>query len=90
LEASSTPEPTPTIGPKTTPSPRVTSTKLSSNPVSTTSDQNSSRGVTIRLTDGGTIAADEAWSTKEGIWFRRNGVVTLLKRNRVSAIERNR
>jgi hypothetical protein len=85
------PESPPTPGPKASPSSRTaSSTKLSPNAVSTTTDENASHGVTIRLTDGGTISADEAWSTKEGIWFRRNGLVTLIKRNRVKAIDRNR
>jgi hypothetical protein len=44
----------------------------------------------IRLSDGGTIAADEAWRTKDGIWYRRKGVVTLLKREQVKAIEKVR
>jgi hypothetical protein len=89
--ATPAPEVSPAPAVKASPTPRgpTTSTKLSANPVSTTSDQSSARGVTIRLADGGTIAADEAWSTKEGIWYRRNGVVTLLKRNRVKSIERS-
>jgi hypothetical protein len=87
--ATPVPESSPTPAPKASVSPRPTSTKLSSNPVSTTTNQAAPHGVTIRLTDGGTISADEAWSTKEGIWFRRAGVVTLIKRNRVKAIDRN-
>jgi negative regulator of sigma E activity len=87
-----TPTQEPTPKPEIKPSPRVTpsSTRLSSSPVSTTTTQTASRGVTIRLTDGRTIEADEAWATKEGIWFRRDGVITLLKRNRVKGIDRTR
>src|SRR5215208_1557582 len=40
----------------------------------------------IMLTSGGKIDADEVWRTKDGIWYRRNGMVTLLKRNQVKAI----
>jgi hypothetical protein len=40
----------------------------------------------ILLTSGGKIEADEAWRTKDGVWYRRNGMVTLLKRGQVKAI----
>jgi cytoskeletal protein RodZ len=62
--------------------------RLSSKPISTQSESKEKRSMIIRLRDGGTIAADEAWRTKDGIWYRRNGVVTLLKRQQVKAIER--
>jgi len=38
------------------------------------------------LTSGGKIDADEVWRTKDGVWYRRNGMVTLLKRSQVKAI----
>jgi hypothetical protein len=60
--------------------------QLSSKPVSTGTEKK--RSVIIRLTDGRTIAADEAWRTKDGIWYRVNGVVTLLKPRQVKAIEK--
>jgi hypothetical protein len=69
------------------PKPAVTApAQLSSKPVSTGTHEK--RSMIIRLSDGGTIAADEAWRTKDGIWYRRNGVVTLLKRHQVKAIEK--
>lgn len=40
----------------------------------------------IVLTSGGKIEADEVWRTRDGVWYRRNGMVTLLKRNQVKAI----
>jgi len=40
----------------------------------------------ILLTSGGRIEADAAWRTKDGVWYRRNGIVTLIKGNRVKAI----
>jgi hypothetical protein len=40
----------------------------------------------ILLTTGGRLEADEVWRTKDGVWYRRDGVVTLLKKNRVKAI----
>jgi hypothetical protein len=40
----------------------------------------------ILLTTGGRIEADEVWRTRDGYWYRRAGIVTLLKRNKVKAI----
>ena len=40
----------------------------------------------IVLTSGARIDADEVWRTRDGVWYRRSGVVTLLKHNRVKAI----
>ena len=86
-----TAEPSPSPTEKAVPSPnaRPPRASVSNNPVSTTSNQNSPQtDVLIRLTNGGRIEADEAWRTKEGVWYRRNGVVTLLKANRVKSIEK--
>ena len=61
---------------------------LSTGPIAATADAGNKRGpVTIRLTDGTTIKADEVWETREGIWYRRRGLVTLLKRDQVKALE---
>ena len=40
----------------------------------------------IMLVSGGKIDADEVWRTKDGVWYRRNGIVTLLKRGQVKNI----
>jgi hypothetical protein len=40
----------------------------------------------IILTSGGKIDADEVWRTRDGIWYRKNGMVTLLKAARVKAV----
>jgi cytoskeletal protein RodZ len=62
--------------------------RVSSNPVSTGNVTKPGRGpVTIRLADGSTLQADEVWRTKAGIWYRRKGIVTLLKPNRVRSTE---
>lgn len=71
---------------KTTLNPRPDSARVrvSSNPVSTGDVAKTRRGpVTIRLADGSTLQADEVWRTKAGIWYRRKGIVTLLKPNQV-------
>jgi hypothetical protein len=38
------------------------------------------------LTSGGKIEADEVWRTRDGVWYRRNGMVTLLKRHQVKTV----
>jgi hypothetical protein len=40
----------------------------------------------IILTTGGKIEADEVWRTRDGYWYRKNGIVTLLKPARVKAV----
>jgi hypothetical protein len=40
----------------------------------------------ILLTSGSKLEADEVWRTRDGVWYRRDGIVTLLKRGRVKAI----
>ncbi|HEY8224065.1 MAG TPA: hypothetical protein VIG25_02230 [Pyrinomonadaceae bacterium] len=87
-----TPEisPTPKERPSPSPSPRVTRALVSNNPVSTGNSQSDAqRQVVIRLTDGTYIEADEAWRTKEGVWYRRAGMVTHLQSNRVKSIEKS-
>ena len=89
--AESTPEPTP----KAAPSPvRTNSVKsaVSTGPVSTGSVTNNGKAEgkpVILLTTGGRIEADQVWRAREGVWYRRDGVVTLLKKERVRAIVGN-
>jgi hypothetical protein len=89
--AESTPEPTP----KASASPvRTNSVKsaVSTGPVSTgsvTNNRKSTGKPVILLTTGGSIEADQVWRAKEGIWYRRDGIVTLLKKERVRAIVGN-
>lgn len=64
--------------------------RLSPGPVSAAGSPARNRGpVTIRLKNGATIKADEAWEKREGIWYRQAGVVTFVKRDRARAIERS-
>ena len=88
---SPTPEPTPSPSATPSPTPQTQSSRaaLSSSPVSTGGDGKARRGpVTIRLTNGTSVEAEEVWETGEGIWYRRRGMVTLLDRNEVKAIEK--
>jgi hypothetical protein len=85
-----TPEPSPSPAERSSPlpSPRTIRAGVSNSPVSTTADQKATGPVVIRLTNGARIEADEAWRAKEGVWYRRSGMVTLLNANRVRSIER--
>lgn len=64
-------------------------TRLTPGPVTAGVPSGNSRGpVIVRLNNGASIRADEAWEKREGIWYRQGGVVTFLKRSQVRAIER--
>jgi hypothetical protein len=84
--------PSPSPSPITKPSPDKMSTahtRATSDPVSTSGPGIGTRQggkPVIMLSSGGKIDADEVWRTKDGVWYRRNGIVTLLKRAQVKAI----
>jgi hypothetical protein len=62
-------------------------TTTTANPISTSGPGMIKNGKTvIVLTTGSKIAADEVWRTRDGVWYRRDGIVTLLKRGQVKAI----
>jgi len=81
------PSPEPTAVPKQSTSTMKTAHSATSNgPVSTKPTVGTKSKSVILLTSGGKVEADEVWRTKDGVWYRRDGVVTLLKKNRVKAI----
>jgi hypothetical protein len=85
------PSPSPSASPNAKSSPNVSTshTRSTLDPVSTSGPGIGARQGNkplIVLTSGGKIDADEVWRTKDGIWYRRNGMVTLLKRNQVKTI----
>ena len=83
------PSPSRTLEAAASPTARIARASVSNNPVSTTANQNGTQTpILIRLNNGARIEADEVWRTKEGVWYRRNGVVTLLKAYRVKSIEK--
>ncbi len=72
---------------------REASAKMLTNAVAATSANvgsaaNNSGRVILRLTNGATITADDAWPGKKGVWYRQGGVVTFLKGSQLKAIER--
>lgn len=81
-------EPSPTPTPKTATERTATShSRTTAAPVSTSGPGMGKGGKpVILLTTGGKIDADEVWRTRDGVWYRRAGIVTLLKHNRVKAI----
>jgi len=97
----STPSPSPLPSPDSEPSLSATErrsaspergsirTTVSRNPVSTSTQTGPQTGVLIRLTNGALIEADEVWRTREGVWYRRKGLVTLVKASQVKAIEKS-
>ena len=42
----------------------------------------------LKLADGSSIEADEAWESEQGIWYRRGGMSHLIPKERVKKIER--
>jgi len=86
---SPSPSPSAAPSPKATPSISTAHTRATSDPVSTSGPGMGTRQgakPVIMLTSGGKIEADEVWRTKDGVWYRRNGIVTLLKRGQVKNI----
>lgn len=96
--ATATPSPSPESSPSPSPSPSpktaagsvsTAHSRATSDPVSTSGPGMGTRQggkPVIVLTTGGKIEADEAWRTKDGVWYRRNGIVTLLKTGQVKTI----
>ncbi|HEX6650723.1 MAG TPA: hypothetical protein VF075_14330, partial [Pyrinomonadaceae bacterium] len=90
------PSPTTTPTPSAAPSPKTPQTNISTahtratpNPVSTSGPgigAQDGRKPVILLTSGAKIEADEVWRTRDGVWYRRNGMVTLLKPKQVKTI----
>jgi hypothetical protein len=94
------PSPSPTVSPSPSPSPspsvKPSPTGISASHSRSTTDPVSTSGPgigqrqgvkpVIVLTSGAKIDADEVWRTRDGVWYRRNGMVTLLKRAQVKAI----
>ena len=74
--ATPTPEPSPSPSERSSPAPSPPTSRapVNNNPVSTTANEKTAGPVVIRLTNGSRIEADEAWRTKEGVWYRRGGV----------------
>jgi len=82
-DAEASPEASPAASPAATPAPAV----VNHGPIAT-GDKNAATGerTIIKMKDGSSLEADAAWEDKQGIWFRRSGVVSFLDRSRVESI----
>jgi hypothetical protein len=69
-------------------SPVETAARLLNNgPISTGGKQSGKQGpAIIRLKDGAAVEADAVWEDKQGVWYRRGGLVSFVDPNRVAAI----
>ena len=86
---SPSPSASPSASPKASPMISTAHTRSTGDPVSTSGPGIGTRQggkPVIMLASGGKIEADEVWRTKDGVWYRRNGIVTLLKRGQVKNI----
>jgi len=97
------PEPSPSPDPEqqaaTQPSPQANTEKktapvqLNQGPIST-GEKNSGEGkevqTVIEMTDGSTLDVDAAWEDKQGVWYRRSGLVSFVESSRVKAITARR
>jgi cytoskeletal protein RodZ len=77
--------------PVTNVEPKPASAQLNQGPISTgqkiKAGENESAGQTvIEMTDGSTLDVDAAWEDKQGIWYRRSGLVSFVDSSRVKAI----
>jgi len=77
--------------PATNVEPKPASAQLNQGPISTgqkiKAGENESAGQTvIEMTDGSTLDVDAAWEDKQGIWYRRSGLVSFVDSSRVKAI----
>ena len=63
-----------------------TQNRSNSGPISTSTTDNKSKSQVIVLTTGNKVEADQVWRTRDGIWYRKNGMITLLKKNQVKSI----
>ena len=73
-----------------TKAPSSHATEASAHAAADAMTSNQSAPVIVRLTNGASIKADDAGQTKNGVWYRQGGMVTVLKRSQVRAIERQR
>ncbi len=58
-------------------------------PAATLTPGETSSQVRLKLVDGSSIAAEEAWESEQGIWYRRGGMSHLIARDRVKTIGRD-
>jgi hypothetical protein len=65
--------------------------QLNQGPISTGQKKRSTESeagiqTVIEMTDGSTLDVDAAWEDRQGIWYRRSGLVSFVESSRVKAI----
>ena len=69
---------------------KTASAKLNQGPISTgekrSGETQDKVQTVIEMTDGSTLDVDAAWEDKQGIWYRRSGLVSFVESSRVKAI----
>lgn len=81
----------PEASPQTTEDNKAVAAQLNQGPISTgkkPTANESEAGVqtVIEMNDGSTLDVDAAWEDKQGIWYRRSGLVSFVESSRVKAI----
>lgn len=75
---------------------KLASVQLNQGPISTgekktkSAESESSEQTVIEMNDGSTLDVDAAWEDKQGIWYRRGGLVSFVDSSRVKAIAARR
>ena len=81
-------QPSPTVNTETKSAP----VQLNQGPISTgaktSRDAQATAQTVIEMTDGSTLDVDAAWEDKQGIWYRRSGLVSFVDSSRVKSIAR--
>jgi len=70
----------------------TTTARLNQGPVSTgerklNSKEQAGDKTIIEMTDGTNIEVDAAWQDKQGVWYRRGGLVSFVESKRIKAIQ---
>ncbi len=70
---------------------KTAAVQLNQGPISTgqktkSSDIEAGVQTVIEMNDGSTLDVDAAWEDKQGIWYRRSGLVSFVESSRVKAI----
>jgi hypothetical protein len=73
----------------------TTAAQLNQGPISTgqktsSADPDSAAQTVIEMNDGSTLDVEAAWEDKQGIWYRRSGLVSFVDSSRVKAITARR
>lgn len=82
--------------PSPVPETKTASVQLNQGPISTgekktkAGESESNVQTVIEMNDGSTLQVDAAWEDKQGVWYRRSGLVSFVDNSRVKAITTTR